>query len=74
MAASYHENMVSGCELEYQALIVLVAIRSSYKRTFKPTPPAFKLTTSTLPFLEKDLNSLIAALFFLTSIVPSNRY
>ena len=49
-------------------------MRSSQKRTFKPTPPAFKLTTSTLPFLEKDLNSLIAALFFLTSIVPSNRY
>lgn len=42
--------------------------------TFKPTPPAFKLITRTLGFLDGDLNSVTAAFFFLMSIEPSKRY
>lgn len=42
--------------------------------TFRPTPPAFKLTMRTFGPREASLNPVIDSFRFLMSMVPSNRY
>ena len=72
--AIHHEDVIGVGKLrEYKTCQAHSSCRTT-RLTFRPTPPAFKLTIRTLGSLDDDLNPDTASLRLLMSMVPSNLY